>query len=296
MHITQLSIQSALSTSTEISIMPPVNFQSKIFITHLTTATSIIEVDGVSFITDPVFADAPTQYDITSIMPPGTQTTMLKVDEGPALGLHQLPVIDAVLLSHEDHVDNLDDEGRKLLDGRRVVTTPDGAKNLAPRPGVAAIKPWETLVLTINGQKWDITGIPCVHLPGGEVTGFILHTERFGMSADNLPNAIYFTGDTVLLPEHSEIRKRFHIVVALMNLGDARFPVAGRKEPLQITMGGKDAAQLFRELGADVLVPMHYESWHHFTQYGPELKQVLEEEGIADQVCWLTPGQRKQVV
>lgn len=52
-----------------------------------------------------------------------------------------------VLLSHEDHIDNLDFEGRRLLDGRRVITTPDGAKNLAPRPGVATIKSWETLTL-----------------------------------------------------------------------------------------------------------------------------------------------------
>jgi L-ascorbate metabolism protein UlaG (beta-lactamase superfamily) len=276
--------------------MAPTNFFSKVFITHITTATSIVEIDGVRFITDPVFADAPTQYDVTPMMPAGTRETILKVDEGPALKLHQLPIIDAVLLSHEDHIDNLDDEGRKLLDGRRVVTTPAGAKNLAPRPGVAAIKPWETLSFTIAGHKWDITGVPCVHLPGGEVTGFILRNDQFGTDASGLPNAIYFTGDTVLLPEHSEIRKRFHIVVALMNLGDARFPVAGREEPLQITMGGKEAAQLFRELEADVLVPMHYESWHHFTQYGAELKEVLQAEGVAEKVCWLTPGERKQVV
>ncbi|KAF4952445.1 hypothetical protein FSARC_12640 [Fusarium sarcochroum] len=276
--------------------MSPTNFNSTIFITHITTATSIIHVDGTNFITDPVFDDAPAEYDITSLMPDGTEKTFLRVEEGPALGLHQLPIIDAVLLSHEDHIDNLDESGRKLLDGRRAITTPDGAKNLSPRPGVTAIKPWETLKMTFNGIEWEITGVPCVHLPGGEVTGFILRNERFGTNPSGLPNALYFTGDTIRLAEHSEIRKRFHIVVALMNLGDARFPVAGRDELLQITMGGEDAAKLFRELDADVLVPIHYESWHHFTQNGSGLKRAFESEGIMDKVCWLTPGKAKKVI
>ncbi|GFF71039.1 hypothetical protein IFM47457_02794 [Aspergillus lentulus] len=37
--------------------------------------------------------------------------------EGVRLQLHDLPLIDAILLSHENHVDELDPEGRRLLDG-----------------------------------------------------------------------------------------------------------------------------------------------------------------------------------
>ncbi|KAL0942712.1 zn-dependent hydrolases of the beta-lactamase [Colletotrichum truncatum] len=275
--------------------MVPQSFRSTVHITHITTATSVIEIDGVNFLTDPVFCPAPAEYDITDVMPKGTQKTVLKVSEGPALGLDKIPVIDVVLLSHEDHIDNLDEMGRRLLDGRRVITTPDGAKNLSPRPGVLGIKPWETVIMAINGIEWEITGVPCVHLDG-EVTGFVLSTKNFGMSPEGLPNAIYFTGDTILLPEHDEIAKRFHIVISLMNLGDARFPVTGRDEPLQITMGGKEGAQLFKKLGADILVPIHYESWAHFTQHGKELKEAFEEAGVEDKVCWLVPGKRKCLV
>lgn len=276
--------------------MVPPSFQTPVHVTHITTATAILEVGGVTFITDPVFGEAPAEYEITHLMPEGTQPMFAKFEDGPALKLQDLPIIDAVLLSHEDHIDNLDFEGRRLLDGRRVITTPDGAKNLAPRPGVAAIKPWETLTFPFHGSDWDITGVPCTHLPGGEVTGFILRTEAFGMSPDGLPNAVYFTGDTVLMPEHADISKRFHIVVAIMNLGDARIPLPGLDEPLQITMGGKNAAELFRQLQADILVPIHYESWHHFTQFGTELRKVFEGEGISDKICWLEPGQKKRVI
>ncbi|KAJ3459015.1 hypothetical protein MRS44_015088 [Fusarium solani] len=127
--------------------MAPPSFQTPVHVTRITTATAILEVGGVTFITDPVFGEAPAEYEITHLMSEGTQPMFAKFMDGPALKLQDLPIIDAVLLSHEDHIDNLDFEGRRLLDGRRVITTPDGAKNLAPRPGVATIKSWETLTL-----------------------------------------------------------------------------------------------------------------------------------------------------
>ncbi len=80
---------------------------------------------------------------------------------------------------------------------------------------------------------------------------------------------------------------KFHIVVAVLNLGVAKVPLPD---------GGKQAARLFREIKADILVPMHYESWGHFTQNGKELAKAFEEEGIQDKVCWLTPGVSKKVL
>ncbi|KAL0934458.1 Zn-dependent hydrolase of the beta-lactamase [Colletotrichum truncatum] len=255
------------------------SYKSSLTITHITTATAIFNIDGVNFLTDPTFAPAGTKWDIG--------IAILTNTAGPALELNQLPVIDAVLLSHEDHPDNLDEVGRRLLDGRRVITTPDGTRKLAPRPGVQAIKPWETVQLTVNGKQFSITGTPCEHLPGGEVTGFIVRTANFGKT-NGLPNAIYISGDTIYLEELKKIRKKFHILAAVLNVGNVRIAVSG--PPLQITMDGKQAARLFREIGADILVPMHYESWAHFTENEDQLRKVLEEEGVSDKVHWLEPG------
>jgi L-ascorbate metabolism protein UlaG (beta-lactamase superfamily) len=113
---------------------PNVKFNAPVAITHIGTATAIIHVDGVNLLTDPVFSPAGTEWDLGIVM--------LKLANTPAMGLADLPPIDAVLLSHEDHPDNLDEPGRTTLEGRHVFTTPDGARNLAPRPGVRAIKPW----------------------------------------------------------------------------------------------------------------------------------------------------------
>jgi L-ascorbate metabolism protein UlaG (beta-lactamase superfamily) len=277
---------------------PPAEFKSTIAITHVTTATAMLEIDGVKFITDPIFDDAPRDYDLSHLagMKPGE--VILSVTDGPKVGIEQLPVIDCVLLSHEDHVDNLDETGRQLLIGRQVITTPDGAKNLSEYPGVSAIKPWQTLKFRIGGEEWAVTGVPCVHVPGGEVTGILLHKKSFGVSSDGRPNVFYFTGDTVLVEdEFKKIREQYHVVVALVNLGQAMSP--NPESPTgftQITMGGTDAVRMCEILEPDVLVPMHFESWTHFTQDGEALREVFNTGGILDKAKWLTSGTKVQII
>ncbi|KAL2132163.1 hypothetical protein VTI74DRAFT_4126 [Chaetomium olivicolor] len=234
-------------------------FKSRVEITHIGTATAILSIDGINFLTDPFFSPVGSTWDYEYVE--------LESTESPAMTLADLPVIDAVLLSHEDHPDNLDELGRRLLDGRRVFTTLDGAKNLAPRPAVHGLHPWETIKSTIGGKEFEITGVPCVHVPGDECTGFVLTTADFGQT-DGLPNAIYFSGDTVYFEELVQMREKFHI----------------------------SAARLFKETGADVLVPMHYMSWKHFTQFDEELKHAFEEAGVLEKVHWAEPGVVKRII
>lgn len=261
-------------------------------ITHIGTATAILEINGVNMLTDPFFSPAGSSFLITDQL-------SLDVDEDPALRLDQLPIIDAILLSHEDHADNLDDLGRRLLDGRRVFTTMDGAKNLSPRPAVHGLQPWEQIDTVIAGKRFSIIGTPTKHVVGQECTGFIITSEEFGQGRDNLPNAIYFSGDTVYVDELKQMADRYHICAAIFNLGNAHAPsdmTDLTSAPYQITMDGKQAAKLFRDIKADYLVPMHYESWKHFTQFGQELKTVFQEEEINDHVCWLEPGKAVKVL
>ncbi|EWY84350.1 hypothetical protein FOYG_14102 [Fusarium oxysporum NRRL 32931] len=271
-------------------------FKPRVNITHIGTATAILEIDGITFLTDPFFSPAGTEYPTV----PGCAS--IKIYEDPAMKMNELPHIDAVLLSHENHPDNLDELGRRLLDGRHCVTTKDGAKNLAPRPSVHGFSDWEEKDIHIAGKTFHITATPCKHFPGHECVGFIIHTESFGAAPDGRPYAIYFSGDTVYVEELAKMADKYHIAVALMNLGKASFAGFNSKgEPghpdniLEVTMDGKQAARLFREIKADVLVPMHYESWDHFTQHEEELKKEFEEEGILSKVGWLKPGQAVEI-
>lgn len=175
-----------------------------------------------------------------------------------------------------------------------MFTTMDGASNLRPRLGVVGLRPWQTVTANIGGNTFQITGTPCKHFPIGEVTGIILETDSFGTdAATGKPNAIYFSGDTFYIDELKEIGNKWHVMAAVLNLGNVtfHFPIG----PIQITMDGKQAAQFVRDIGADVMVPMHFESWDQFTEYREDLVKVFEEEGIMDKVCWTTPGVPKSV-
>lgn len=260
-------------------------------ITHIGTATAVLEINGVNVLTDPFFSPAGTTF-------PKTDEFALKVSTDPALRLDQLPPIDAILLSHENHEDNLDPLGRRLLDGRRVFTTMDGARNLAPRPAVHGFEPWQAMDVVIGGKRFRVIATPTKHVNGEECTGFLVTGEDFGTGCDGLPNAIYFSGDTVYIPDLARMSNDYHICAAIMNLGNAHAPESLEPgSPLyQITMDGKSAARLFREIKADVLVPMHYESWGHFTQFGDELRQAFKDEGIEDKVFWLKAGQSVAVL
>lgn len=262
-------------------------FHSTISITHIGTATAIIDINGIKFLTDPFFSPAGTKWDVG-------EGKFLEVSDSPALSLDELPPIDAVLLSHEDHPDNLDDLGRRILDGRHVFTTCDGSKNLAPRPGVRGMKPWETASVSLGGKTFEITATPCQHIPGGECTGFILTTKEFGVHSNGRPNAIFFTGDTVYMNDFEKIPEKFHVMVAVMNLGSASIQLP--TGPLQITMDGQQGAKLLKTLEADYIVPMHYESWGHFTEFGKDLSKAFDDAGIADKVRWLTPGKPVKIL
>lgn len=234
-------------------------FDSNLSITYIGTATTIIEIDGARFLTDPAFDNA-TTYDMG--------IAVLEKTLDPGLKIEQLPPIDAILLSHEDHPDNLDATGRTLLPGRRILTTMDGAKNLSLYPGVSGLKPWETIAIELGGKNFTITATPCEHMLGGEVIGFLLHTNSLGTGVNGLPNVIYFGGDTIYIKELEQIGEKYNVKSFICNLGVAYGPPDGKihKEPYKITMSGKDAANLSKKIGADVIIPVHFEEWTHFQQ------------------------------
>ncbi|GAA1844090.1 MBL fold metallo-hydrolase [Asanoa iriomotensis] len=109
-------------------------------ITHIGGPTALIEVGGWHLLTDPTF-DAPgRRYAF------GWGTSSTKVS-GPAVSLASLGRIDAVLLTHDHHGDNLDDLGRAMLpDVSRVITTSSGAGRLGGN--ATGLAPWATTRLS----------------------------------------------------------------------------------------------------------------------------------------------------
>src|SRR5690242_18779273 len=95
--------------------------------------TTVFEYGGLRFLTDPTF-DGPGDYRRPG-RPVLTKTAPSAAD--PA----DLGRIDVVLLSHDEHADNLDTSGRALLAGVPLtLTTPDGSKRLGE--GTRGLADW----------------------------------------------------------------------------------------------------------------------------------------------------------
>src|SRR5215211_275577 len=96
----------------------------EVSLTHIGGPTVLIEVGGWRLLTDPTFDPPGKSYRF------GWVTGSRKLT-GPAIAAADVGPIDAVLLSHDHHDDNLDGAGRALLRSAGIViTTVPGAKRL----------------------------------------------------------------------------------------------------------------------------------------------------------------------
>ncbi|MFF3345945.1 MBL fold metallo-hydrolase [Streptomyces sp. NPDC002779] len=236
--------------------------------------TAFFEYGGLTFLTDPTF-DAPGEYG-----GPG-RPTLRKLTPAPVTPA-DLGRIDVVLLSHDEHADNLDHAGRALLaDVPLTLTTPGGGSRLGGN--AKGMADWETLDLDRpGGGTVTVTAVPAIHGPGpreavepltGEVVGFVL-------TGEGLPS-VYVSGDNASLEAVKEIADRFGPVdTAVLFAGAPRFPVLFDNAPL--VLDSAQAAEAARLLGARRVVPVHYDSWAHFTEGREELVAAFAEAGLQE--------------
>lgn len=76
--------------------------------------TVVFEIGGVRLLTDPTF-DPPGDHRVG-------RRNLIKTGD-PAISVDAIGHVDAVLLSHDQHPDNLDDQGRKLIERVPLVLT-----------------------------------------------------------------------------------------------------------------------------------------------------------------------------
>jgi L-ascorbate metabolism protein UlaG (beta-lactamase superfamily) len=245
-------------------------------ITHIGGPTALLEIGGWRLLTDPTFDDPGRKYNF------GWGTSSRKVS-GPAIASGALGPIDAVLLSHDHHDDNLDDAGRALLPSAGVViTTASGARRLGG--GAIGLAPWEKTRLEAPGKSTiEMTATPCRHGPPlshplvGDVIGFAL-------------DDLWISGDTVLYDGVRAVADRLEIATMIVHLGGVRFPVTG---PLRYTMTAREAIELCRLIRPRLVIPIHYEGWSHFKEGRAAIERELESapEDIRRRFRWLPIGE-----
>lgn len=251
-------------------------------LTHIGGPTALLELGGLRLLTDPAF-DAPRDYQL-----PGRVMTKLT---GPALQPEDLGPVDAVLLSHDQHKDNLDDSGRELLASIPVtLSTPGAAERI---PGVQGLHPWESTTLRRpDGGTLTVTALPAQHGPEGcePITGVV---TGFLLTADDLPT-VYVSGDNASVALVAEITHRIStdidarpIDIAVLFAGAARTALLNG-EPLTLT--SEAAAEATRLLTPAVVVPVHTEGWSHFSEGPDHLQKTFTAEGLADRLRMPTHG------
>jgi L-ascorbate metabolism protein UlaG (beta-lactamase superfamily) len=237
--------------------------------------TVLIEFAGFRLLTDPTF-DEPGDYKLPHV-------TLTKTAR-PALSLADIGPVDAVLLSHDQHADNLDTSGRAFLArAPRVLTTVAGAQRLGgPAQGLA---PWQETTLTRDGRALRITATPARHGPAGieplsgDVIGFVI------VAHDGTARPIYVTGDTVWYDGVAEVARRFRAGVVLLFAGAAQ-----TRGPFHLTMDTNDAIETAHAFADATIVPVHHEGWAHFTQHRDDLEKSFAALGLGGRLRWLEPG------
>ncbi|MFF5232528.1 MBL fold metallo-hydrolase [Dactylosporangium sp. NPDC000521] len=231
--------------------------------------TVVFGVGGVTFITDPTF-DPPGRYQLGNRVLTKTEPAAGTPDDAGA--------VDVVLLSHDQHPDNLDTLGRAFAASVPVVlSTPAAAARLGGQ--VTGLDPWSHADLPRpgGGGHVRVTAVPARHGPAGTehltgpVTGFVLH-------GDGLPT-VYVSGDNASLDVVAAIAERFPSVdVAILFGGRARTALLGDAD---LTLGAAGMLAAARLLDAKTVVPVHVDGWAHFTEGVADVRAAFEAAGSA---------------
>jgi L-ascorbate metabolism protein UlaG (beta-lactamase superfamily) len=234
--------------------------------------TALLEIGGLRVLIDPTF-DPPGSYPI------GTRSLTKTI--GPAVAAAEIEPLDIVLLSHDQHPDNLDHAGRELLlRTPNVFSTPTASERIgAP---VVGLEPWQS----VDVGALRITAVPARHGPEGcepltgPVTGFVLH----GVGVPS----VYVSGDNAALEHVAAVAAQFpHVEVALLFAGSARTALL---DGAPLTLGSAEAAEAARLLPRATVVPLHFEGWAHFSQGRDTLAGAFEEAGVGDRLRLPEPG------
>jgi len=238
--------------------------------------TLLIEINGFRLLTDPTF-DPPGLYQKAPVH--------FEKLTGPALSINDIGKLDAVLLSHDQHLDNLDRAGRSLLPKVPVTyTTSAGAKRL--KGNAMGLAPFQTHVLErSDGGRLFITATPARHGPvgiepiSGDVIGFLIGTEEPG-------DTVYVTGDTVWYEGTIEVARRYSPRIVV--------PFAGSAEPrgcFHMTMNSNDVLDVAAAFPAADIMPIHNEGWVHFRENAADLSNSFATLGVAHRLKTFARGE-----
>ena len=244
-------------------------------ITWLGHSTTLIEIDGATILSDPVWSDraSPSRWVGPRRFHP------------PPIALADLPHIDAVIVSHE-HYDHLDMETIRAL-------APRGIAFHVPLGIGAHLDGWGVPRAQITEHDWwerapiaagvELVSTPARHFNGRGVPWRIAALWT-SWSIVGPKHRVFFSGDTGRTPVFREIaRKNGPFDVAMLEIGQYH-PSWG-----DIHLGPLGALEAREMLGAAWLLPIHWGTFELGFHAWSEPAETLTVEAARRGVALLTP-------
>ncbi len=205
----------------------------------------------------------------------------------PGLGLHALPMIDLVLVTHA-HFDHLDRRTLKAVAANQPIVVPFGVGNLVHDLGFERVHELDYWGACQFGDgAMSVTLTPCHHWGAR-----MLHDQHRGFGGFVLSageRSVFHCGDTAYFEGFGEIGRRCPVEIALLPIGAYDTP-----SKRDVHMNPEEAIRAFGELGARTLVPMHYGTFRLSYEPLDEPPQRLlaraRELGIEPQVRLMEEG------
>ena len=272
--LTEVLLPSLLSpraeSSTEAPAFRPLA-EGQIGITWIGHASFFVQMAGLNILIDPNW----------SLWLKG-----IKRLKTPGVQLHELPMIDLVLVTHA-HFDHLDRRTLKAVAANQPIVVPFGVGNLVHDLGFERVQELDYWG-AYRHEGVEVTLTPCHHWGAR-----MLHDQHRGFGGFVLSaggRSVFHCGDTAYFEGFREIGKRCPVEVALL-------PIGAYDTPSQraVHMNPEEAVQAFVELGAKTLVPMHYGTFRLSYEPLEEPPQRLlaraREAGVEAQVRLMEEGQ-----
>jgi L-ascorbate metabolism protein UlaG (beta-lactamase superfamily) len=246
---------------------PPSNTIQYAWLGH---SSIILELEGKRFLLDPVFSERASF----------SQWIGPKRFHPTPISLEELPHIDAVLISHNhyDHLDRMVIEHMKGNDTQFYV--PLGIKKLILKWGIKE----ENIVEFDWWDETEIGGIRVISTPARHFSarGVLDRDEAFWASWSIVgeKHNVFFSGDTGMTPQFSEIGERlgpFDITFMKIGAYDEQWP--------DMHIDPEEAVQAHLMLRGDQLVPIHWGTFdlglHHWQEPVERLIVAAEKENVS---------------
>lgn len=256
-------------------------------ITHIDTACILLELNGYKILTDPTLDKAGKLYYH------GSGTFSRKTGD-PAITIDKLHDVDLVLLSHHQHKDNFDDNGKKFAQTvPLIISTKPAARAIK---GVTGLSDWESYKIDtpkVPGLK--ITATPAQHHPwwvpeilAGKVIGFVIEFDG------QQNGVIYISGDTVYFKGIEQVARMYKVDIGIFHLGSVEIRYLtgfGR-----YTMNGADLLRSAEVLKPEKIIPIHYKGWSHFKEKENTLRaKIAGSKQVSGKTVFLVPGVKTSI-